>query len=123
MKYYKSIKAISRINKKSNMLDTTNRPVEEALTHKELYKTAEIQQEIAYYFAEHYRSRGHTRMCSEMSGFQEREADELLQNATELSTSKNKAVSQDFIKDTSFSKATYNDAKQQLLKKGSQIAG
>ena len=62
-------------------------------------------------------------MCSEMGGFQEREADELLQNATELSTSKNKAVSQDFIKDTSFSKATYNDAKQQLLKKSSPIAG
>ena len=46
-----------------------------------------------------------------MGGFQENEADELLQNATELFSSKNKAVSQDFIKDTSFSKATDKEAK------------
>jgi len=94
------------------MLDTTNGPVEETVTHKELYKTEEIQQEIAHYFAEHYNSSGHTRMCSDMGGFQENEADELLQNAVELFSSKNKAVSQDFIKDTSFSKATYKEAKQ-----------
>ena len=51
-------------------------------------------------------------MCSDMEGFSENEADELLQNATELFSSKNKAVSQDFIKDTSFSKAIYKEAKQ-----------
>ena len=105
------------------MLDTTNGPVEEDLTHKELYKTTEIQQEIAHYFTRHYNSNGHTYMCSDMGGFQEKEADELLQNATELFSSKNKAVSQNFIKDTSFSKVTYKDAKQQLLKKSSPIAG
>ena len=93
------------------MLDTTNGPVEKAMTHEELYKTAEIQQEIAHYFAEHYNSNGHTRMCSDLGGIQESEADTLLQNATELFTSKNKAVSQDFIKDTSFSKATFKEAK------------
>ena len=94
------------------MLDTTNGPAEETLTHKELYKTEEIQQEIAHYFAEHYNSSCHTHMCSDMGGFQENEADELLQNAVELFSSKNKAVSQDFIKDTSFSKAIYKEAKQ-----------
>ena len=93
------------------MLESTNGPVKKALTHEELYKTAEIQQEIAHYFAEHYNSSGHTRMCSDLGGIQESEADTLLQNATELFTSKNKAVSQDFIKDTSFSKATYKEAK------------
>ena len=94
------------------MLDTTNGPVEKALTHEELYKTAEIQQEIAHYFAEHYNSSEHKRMCSDMGGIQETEADELLRNATELFTSKNKAVSQDFIKDSSFSKAIFKEAKQ-----------
>ena len=86
--------------------------LEEALTHKELYKTDEIQQEIAHYFAEHYNSSSHTHMCSDMSGFQENEADELLQNAVELFSSKNKAVSYDFIKDISFSKVIYKEAKQ-----------
>ena len=51
------------------MLDTTNGPVEEALSHKELHKTDEIQQEIAHFFAEPYNSSSHTHMCSDMGGF------------------------------------------------------
>ena len=49
--------------------------MEETLTHKELHKTDEIQQEIAHYFAEHYNSSDHTRMCSDMGAIQESEAD------------------------------------------------
>ena len=104
------------------MLNTANGPVEEALTRKELHKADEIQQEITKYFAEHYNSDGHTRMCSEMGGIEVSEVDKLLNNVTELFSSRNKAVSQDFIKDTSFNKVTYEETKQQQLKKTSLIA-
>ena len=60
------------------MLDMTNGPVEQAQMHKELHKADEIQQEIAFYFAGHYNSDEHTNMCSDMSGIQASEADELL---------------------------------------------
>ena len=97
---------------KSNMLDTANLPIVQAQTSKELYKAEEIQKEIARYFAEHYNSEGHTRMCSDMGGIETIEAEKFLQNAQELSSSKNKGVSQDFIKDTSFTKATYTEIKR-----------
>ena len=88
-----------------------------------LYKAEEIQKKIACYFAEHYNSEGHTRMCSDMSRIETIEAEKFFQNAQELSSSKNKAISQDFIKDTSFTKATYAKPNDRSSKKQHQSLG
>lgn len=64
-KYYKHIKTVCRIGKKSNILNTECGPIENS--RKELlFEAEEIQAEIKKFFTEHYKCDAHQKYYSSM---------------------------------------------------------
>lgn len=114
-RYYRTIKAVCHIDKKSSILDTESGPIEN--DQKELlYEREHIQTEIRKYFVEHYCSSDHKNFYSKMGAFTEDEIKKFLRPSIELYSSKRKAISNDYIQDTCFANPHYIEIRDQLLK-------
>ncbi|KAL4463839.1 hypothetical protein ABPG74_005776 [Tetrahymena malaccensis] len=104
--YYQNIKRVCNIGSKSNILNISSGPVENS--KKELlFDSEDIQNEISKYFKEHYECEAHVNYYHTIGKLSSNEIDSLIQRSESLYSSRNKAYSNDYIKDQCFLPPNY----------------
>nr|AAQ82023.1 ORF2 [Tetrahymena thermophila] len=107
-RYYQNIKRVCNLGSKSNVLNTSSGPVENS--NKELlFDSKDIQNEISKYFKEHYKCEAHINYYHTIGQLSSSEIDTLIQSSETLYSSRNKAFSNDYIKDQCFFPPKYSE--------------
>ncbi|KAL4463290.1 hypothetical protein ABPG72_013599 [Tetrahymena utriculariae] len=91
-RYYQNIKRLCNISSKSNILNTSSVPIEN-VNMELLFDNEDIQNEISKYFKEHYKCDAHVNYYKNIGLF----------------SSRNKAISNDYIKDQCFLPPNYSE--------------